>query len=1069
MRTLRRFRARELARIAARDLQDGATVAQTTADLSFLADCCLEAACVWANQSLVERYGEMGAGFSIVGLGKLGAGELNFSSDIDILFVYGDQGETTGGSQGSITHLEWAVKAGQIINRLVDRQTEDGRLFRVDLRLRPDGAAGPLAFTPQWAEEYYAKKGQPWERVALLRARHCAGDREVSQRFLDAIDSFVYRREVDTELVAALRDVKQQIADALDAKQRPGFDVKLGRGGIRELEFFVQTLQLLNAGREASLRETRTLALIDRLCAHGLLAAELGASLKDDYCFLRRVEHRLQMIDDQQTHLLPRDPKARAVIASLVGFATVLDLDEKLEGLRERVHLSFLSLFAAEETEEETIYRREIAAQLEGTWPHSGTETLDVIAFWPLEHLRGEPLEAIADGINLINQVTDDDPVATHIIDLGGGRYALRLAGQDRTGLASVSTGVLAGAGLDIEEGRLFTLPAHKSSQHAVGARAVQYLVVRPERRRSLDTIQLDALTNRLRELARRWLHGETEQVRSEINTAWVERMRRHPRQGGIGDIDLEIDNRSDPIATVVGLWAEDAPGFLYGFTQALAMRGINVHQTRIRTVQGRVTDRFHLTDRHGRKITTTSGRHELEVLAVLIKAFSHFLSRAADPVRALVQFDALLDRLDQEGAGTALDALNTEPLLATLATVLGSGAHLFEDFLRLNPSHLLPVLEAISGGTRVSIDRPSRDGTRNERRARVVAWRDAEIFRIDCEHLMQPDSPLATFSENLTHLAQRVIEEAWQLAMDEVADSLGLPIRADGSPIPWCIGGLGKLGSRDLGIASDLEIMVVYGEDGTTTGPRTTSAAEFFERAVQNLRRFMPARRDGIFELDLRLRPFGSHGPLAISAATFASYYQATGGATAYERQALIRLSPFLGDEELADAVSALRDAFTYGSEPFLLAEALALRARQVAELVQPGTVHLKQSPGGLVEVEYTVQYLQIEHGGDNPSVRGPDTLSALDALADNELLSPSEAEVLRGAWDLLRRVIDALRLERGNSRDLNLPAQDSHEATVLARRMGTDVAKLFPQLKSEMSAVAALFRGRFGPLASD
>jgi glutamate-ammonia-ligase adenylyltransferase len=1066
MRGARRFRARELSRIAARDLLGLSDVPEATAELSHLADTCLTAALEFARHSLVERLGEPeGTGdVAVIGLGKLGAEELNFSSDIDILFLYAQDGETHGG-RTACTNLEWAVACAQTVTRLLDRPTEDGRLFRVDLRLRPDGDTGPLAFTPEWAERYYTRKGQPWERVALLRARTCAGSEELGRAFMAVIEPFVYRREIDTEIVASLRDVKRQISEALLSEQRAGFDVKLGRGGIRELEFFVQTLQALNAGRDPRLRDHRTFALIDALAASGLIGEKLRRLLVEDYAFLRRVEHRLQMVDDQQVHRVPRDPSEREHLASRLGFATLDELDEHLERVREAIHLLFSSLFAAEETEEEARLRDELAGQLvtflDGI---DYTAARAVLGHWPSDHLRRETVEAIADGFALLESVTDQQPVAASIVDRSDGTLDLRLAGHDRTGLASVSTGVLTGAGLDIEEGRLFTVPAQRHAGRTVGARAVQYLRVRPAGG-ELSSDQSERLLSDLGTLARRWLHGDTDEVRAEINSRWVDRMRASHAAAPerIQDLDLEIDNHSDPEATVVALWAEDAPGFLYGFTQALAMRGINVHQTRIRTEGGRVLDRFHVTNRHGRKIIVGAARHELGVIAVLIKAFTHFLSRAADPARALTQFDALLDRLHREGESAIIESLATEPLMTTLATVLGSGAYLFEDFLRLKPAHMLPVLQAVSAGTRRSAVELVTDGTVADRRKRLIAARDAEIFRIDCDHLTHHGS-LEQLSEALTRLARDVITEAWRIALDEVGDTLGTPIAPDGSPIPWAIFALGKFGGRELGVASDLELQVVYGQDGVTTGPGVASAGEFFERAVQALRRNMPTRRDGIFELDLRLRPYGGPGPLASAFSSFARYYAVGGGAAAFERQALIRLAACCGDPALTERVLAVRDEFTYGPEPFPLGEVLALRRKQIAELTRPGQTHLKYSPGGLVEVEYAVQYLQVSHGRKNPILRQPNTLLGLDGLQKTGLVATDEAEVLRAAYRSLRRVIDALRLERGNARDLALPTRGSRDTRVLARRLDTDPDALCDEIAGHMAAVADLYRVRFG-----
>jgi glutamate-ammonia-ligase adenylyltransferase len=406
----------------------------------------------------------------------------------------------------------------------------------------------------------------------------------------------------------------------------------------------------------------------------------------------------------------------------------------------------------------------------------------------------------------------------------------------------------------------------------------------------------------------------------------------------------------------------------------------------------------------------------------------------------------------------------SSEPLLAALATVLGSGSHLFDDFLRLAPSHLLPVLEAVSSRESRPLPGPEGVGSVAERRRELVAWRDAEIFRIECEDLTRVEQPFGVFAEKLTELAEDVLRRAWQLALVEVAETLGYPVReTDGEPIRWAIASLGKFGGRELGFASDLELMVIFEQDGVTTGARATSAAEFFERAVQQLRLNIPARLDGIFALDLRLRPHGSRGPLASTLRSFESYYAPAGGAAPFERQALIRLRACAGDAELGTAVEGARDRFTYGPEPFPLDEALALRRRQIEELTAPGEQQLKLGPGGLVEIEYAVQYLQLQHGHATPAVRHPNTLVAIGALESHDLLATVDAENLRSAYILLRSVIDAMRLERGNARDLSLPAEDSREAEILARRLASEPAELFAQIEARTRAVATHFRARF------
>ena len=1067
----RRFRGREILRIAARDLLGVASVEESTRELSHLAEVALEAACGLARRTLEERYGAMvagatGGGFAVLGLGKLGAGELNFSSDIDLIYLYASDGESAGGRLGSVSRHEWAVKAARLVTRLIDHKTEDGRLFRVDLRLRPDGDAGPLAFTPQGCANYYEVMGQGWERMMLLRARHCAGDPAVVEAFMAAVEPFVYPRAIDPKLVESVRAVKRQITDQLSQKRQPGFHVKLGTGGIREVEFFAQTIQLLHAGRNPELREANTLALLDRLLAAGRIDRNLRDSQRDDYRFLRRVEHRLQMIEDRQTHLLPTEPGERTPIAQSLGFADVASFDEAIAGVRDRVHLLFQSLFEAEESREALALRERLVREFTSRLAFLDEETARrVFAQWPLEGLSQLDGGAIADGLALHRHVSAAEPVVAHLVDLGFGRYQLRLSAEDRTGLVAVCTGVLAGAGLDIQDGLLFTVAAGRYWGGEAGPRAIDYLTVAPTDGRRLAAAERGEIAERFVDLATRWLRGEATAVRGELNERWVRFIQ--SRAGGqetrLYPVEMEVDNRSDPTRSVVNLWTEDTPGFLYALSQGLAMRGIDIREIRIRTDGHRVIDRFHLADRHGRKIITAAALHELEVVVVLIKAFTQFLSQAADPALALTQFDALLDRLAREAGGAShFQGLATEPLLAALATVLGSGSHLFDDFLRLAPTHLLPVLEAVAGGAEPPAPPVPAGGSLEERRADLVAWRDAELFRIDCEHLLRSEHPFEAFGEDLTYLAESVVESAWILAVEEVAQHTGLPLDDAGRPVPWAIFGLGKFGGRELSIASDLELMFVYGGDGTTGGDRQIAAGEFFERVVRAFKHNIPARREGIFELDLRLRPHGKDGPLASSLAAFQRYYRADGGAAPFERQALTRLRACCGDAQLIHAVEGARDRFTYGPEPFDRAASLELRRRQIREFTTPGKIHLKYGPGGLAEVEYAVQYLLLEHGHRHPEVRHPNTLAALTALERSELLPRPEAEGLRAACGLLRLLIDALRGERGHAKDLVLPAPDTPAFEVVCRRIRRSPEGLLGEVEATMGWVAYFFRHR-------
>jgi glutamate-ammonia-ligase adenylyltransferase len=270
----------------------------------------------------------------------------------------------------------------------------------------------------------------------------------------------------------------------------------------------------------------------------------------------------------------------------------------------------------------------------------------------------------------------------------------------------------------------------------------------------------------------------------------------------------------------------------------------------------------------------------------------------------------------------------------------------------------------------------------------------------------------------------------------------------------------LGKCGGRELGFASDIEMMFIYAGNGKTTGPQIITTSEFYEKVVQMFVSAIQAKREGIFEVDLQLRPYGKAGSLAVSLEAFQRYFAPEGPAWAYERQALVKLRRVAGDVELGQQVAMLRDEFVYSGAPFDVTAMRAMRERQTRHLVVGGTFNAKHSPGGLVDVEYLVQGLQITHGYSNPDLRLTNTREAMAALADAGILSSEDHVRLRKAHTFLRWLTDALRVVRGNAKDLTVPPDDSEEFAFLARRLryGVDVAQLRDDLARHTTFVQEL-----------
>ncbi len=354
MAALRRFRRLEGVRIVARDVLGVDDVPATLRALTDLAECCLERALVHLEAGFVARFGTPRAPdgtpqrLVVIGMGKLGGGELNFSSDIDLILGFREAGASDGARP--LDNEDWFARLGQRLVHLLGEITADGFSHRVDLRLRPFGSTGRIALSFAAMEQYYQREGRDWERYAWIKARPVAGDRVAGAQLLESLRPFVYRRYLDFNAIDGLRTMKAMI-DAEVARRELEDDVKLGPGGIREIEFIVQLVQLTRGGREPTLRTPSLHAALDAAVAAGHLDAALVASLRDDYHALRWVENRLQMLADQQTHRLPADPASRERLAQGLGHPNWDTFTTWLAAVRTRVAAAFGETLAPARTQ----------------------------------------------------------------------------------------------------------------------------------------------------------------------------------------------------------------------------------------------------------------------------------------------------------------------------------------------------------------------------------------------------------------------------------------------------------------------------------------------------------------------------------------------------------------------------------------------------------------------------------------------------------------------------------------------------------------------------------------------
>lgn len=351
-RELRRLRREQMVRIAVRDLAGLADLNETMRDVSDLAEGLVSAALDWWMLRFTQRFGqpigeETGEPqkLIILGMGKLGGRELNFSSDIDLIYLYEEKGYTDG--KKYISNDEFFSKLGLALNKSLTELTSEGMVYRVDMRLRPFGEVGPLAISFAGAEHYYEVHGRAWERYALVKARAIAGDKNKAKTLFDILRPFVYRRYVDYTAMDSLRDLKRMIAAEVRKKGMEN-NLKLGRGGIREIEFIVQAFQLVHGGRDKPLQAQTLLPILSYLADQDYIAQQDADNLREAYVFLRRAENRIQEWGDQQAHSLPDDIRQQKALAEAMGFQDYSSFIAKLEQFRETVQHHFDDVFAEE-------------------------------------------------------------------------------------------------------------------------------------------------------------------------------------------------------------------------------------------------------------------------------------------------------------------------------------------------------------------------------------------------------------------------------------------------------------------------------------------------------------------------------------------------------------------------------------------------------------------------------------------------------------------------------------------------------------------------------------------------
>ena len=743
--------------------------------------------------------------------------------------------------------------------------------------------------------------------------------------------------------------------------------------------------------------------------------------------------------------------------------------------------------------------RESIIKTLASLCPDVDDEVIqDFVSRMDPEYFERFQPDTIAHHIQLASRLTPDHPCELSVLDKRAGRSEISIVAYDYFSEFAAICGVLSAFGLNIEEGRIYTFVDATPSPSTASRpkvrpglsrkKIVDVFLVHPIDRTGFSLPRHNTLRETVNEVVQLLDTRQFEEARQYVNRRLVERLdkQRSAFTGLLDTVRITFDNSQSATDTIMDIQSDDTPAFLYALANALAMRNIYITKAQIECDGAKLHDRFFVRNRDGQKLIDSADQQQLRLTAVLIKQFTHALTWASDPAKALASFDQFLDLIVKDQGkkrkNQALDFVSDKKTFPLLAQLLGASDFLWEDFLRRQHDNLLPLLTEYRDAPLIKPQATlrqelgrlvARAKTDEARKDALNRFKDREMFRIDIKHIVEPSSNFPDFSLALTELAEVIMERSLADCTAKLEKSYGVPRLSNGKPCPIAIMGLGKFGGRELGYASDIEVLFVYGGSGNTNGKNEIENSEYFERLAQELLGWIEAKQEGIFRIDVRLRPHGGKGALANAFEEIRRYYSPTGLAAPFERQALIKLRHIAGNSALGHKLETHRDSFVYGDAHWDTPTALELRRQQLKQLVAPGKVNVKYSAGGLIDIEYTAQYLQVMHGHNHPGLHTPNTLQALAALVNGGLLPRTDGAGLRKAYIFFRMLVDGLRMVRGNTKDLVLPPPDSEEFVSLARRVGytrddwrAGARELQSDIQQHMRLTKTFYERTFGAL---
>ncbi len=1070
---LRDIKNIEILIIGIKDFFEINSVQKTTFLISILADFCIQTAIKGAllkntneNSITLET---LKNNLFIVGMGKLGGQELNYSSDIDLIFFSNNDFLNNENNYQQIT-----IFIKNFLNFLREISSK-GFLYRVDLRLRPDGNTGPIIMGLKSAINYYQERARDWEYQALIKSRFIWGNNQLYNTFKESIKPLIYSHVPPQNLLKGIKEIKDKIEKNIKPNVKE-VNIKLSPGGIRDIEFIIQFLQLIHGIRYLEIRKTNSIEALKVLKIYNIITSNEYNILMNNYILFRKIENILQFSNNLPVQNIPQDNDELFRIISgwqfnkieLIDNNSFKDLKKILKNRMKEVRNIFRILF------DETITYIFIKNNLINNYPDLSNELIENHFYrMDSDYFLSFKENEIANHIKMIKKLDKTNLSELLVEKVSNNEWNLTIIAFDYTYEFSKISGIISANYLEIIEGESFTYCDYDpklfnedqnrffyrrhNKKIYTGKHSIKDKKSLLRKRKIVCFTKVksfikdkipdwEKLKNELDELLTLLENNKQKEAAEILNVKIIDVLKNtlQSKSTALTPIELEIDNKSNSQYTILLIKSSNSFAFLYTFTNVLSMRNYYIYKIEIKTLSNTAVDRLFIMTRDGHKITSSKKIRDLEITIMMIKQYSALLFNAINPNNALLYFDELLSRILESEEKKELPILGQKDVMEKLAKIFGISDFIWEDLFRFNYHSFIHLLDdkiieknynkkmlTNIFNLKYCNNRKFMEIEFSEFISIINKFKDEESFRIDLKQILKKID-FWQFAEELSDLAEIIIEVVFLRIESELLKTNKFKIIP-----PWAVFGLGKLGGRELGFASDIELMFIY--DIPEQLKDDFTIINYFEEIIRTFLKTIKTKREGIFEIDLNLRPYGKKSKLAVSKNIFKKYFSNEGEAYFFEKQALTKLRFITSNKTgkyLEKEISKCRDNYVYNNKNIDLHSFKKIRNMQLENYLTPNNINVKYTQGGLVDIEYIIQILQIKHGHEYPSVRKNSTLEVLNSLINEKLINPIMFKELKESFIFFRNLINILRMVKGNSKDLTIYKDNDIEIGYLTQR---------------------------------